>query len=331
MLPLSAYTPFESLLFFQSLAASDDRPASFGSISTLLRSNPFVRQHVAFNADRLSSEALEDLYATLLRDGYDRDTLGASNPKKRKISSPKPDGFADGVTHAKLIPELVSHLYARYRELVTKEIRDDEKKYIELKNELDRLQKDAHQAEPAKSEDVPEPMDIDVKVETPHHEEPGKALAGTVLDEAVSTLEEAQSSVKDIAKDTPLLGKAGQPQPPPVNGQYPLPATQSAVAPQAQPVAAAQSARATAAHPSQLPPRPNVPVAPTPTGNSGPAVSTPSTATPRVPAQPTFQQWQLEPSPQSPYPVIPPARLHHKLGRRLTNSHCHLFPPLSLP
>ncbi|KAJ5604449.1 hypothetical protein N7510_009603 [Penicillium lagena] len=320
MPPLSAYTPFESLLFFQSLATSDDRPASFGSISALLRSNPFVRQHVAFNADRLSSEALEDLYATLLRDGYDRDNSGASNPKKRKISSPKPDGFADGVTHAKLIPELVSHLYARYRELVTKEIRDDEKRYIEIKNELDRLQKEAHKAESAKPEDVPESMDIDVKEETPHPEETGKALAGPVPEKA-ATVQEAQPSVNDITKVTTLPEKAGQPQPPSTNGQPSLPGTQPAIAPRAQPVdaatpgAAAQAVRATAAHPSQLPPRANVPVASTPAEKPGPAVSTESTATPRVSAQPTFQQWQLEPSPQSPYPAITPGTAAPQVGQ----------------
>ncbi|KAJ5522785.1 hypothetical protein N7513_013358, partial [Penicillium frequentans] len=186
MPPLSAYTPFESLLFFQSLATSDVRPASFASISSLLSDNPLVRENVAFSADRLSPEALEDLYATLLRDGFDRDTTKGSNgvptesptgnSKKRKISSPRPEGLSDGVTHAVRVPELVSHLYARYRELVTKEIRDrpnpTHQKEEEEKPPASVVGATIAAPPPTKPE-RPEPMDVDVKQETPRRNHPG--------------------------------------------------------------------------------------------------------------------------------------------------------------
>ncbi|KKK20187.1 hypothetical protein P175DRAFT_0503035 [Aspergillus ochraceoroseus IBT 24754] len=191
MPPLSAYTPFESLLFFQSLAVLDTRPANFISISDLLRNNQFVRDNVAFDAHRLSPEALEDLYTTLMRDGVESTGVVAtlepnghrveptspSNPKKRKISSPRPEGLSEKtLNNTGFVPGLVGHLYARYKELVTKEIRNEEKRFKEIRDEIERLQKEDREGSavktveptptpvsvyPAKREPVPEPMDLD--------------------------------------------------------------------------------------------------------------------------------------------------------------------------
>ncbi|KAB8074506.1 Bromodomain-containing protein [Aspergillus leporis] len=198
MPPLSAYTPFESLLFFQSLAALESRPTNFVPISDVLRNNPFIRQNVDFDAGRLAPEALEDLYTTLMRDGGNPadiisslesndlhvETNGA-NPKKRKIANPRLDGLADkGASHATIIPDLVSHLYAKYKDLVTREIRSEEVKYKEINDEIERLQKEEREApkEPlpapmvqkptpqvpeAKPQPEPEPMDIDTEEEKP--------------------------------------------------------------------------------------------------------------------------------------------------------------------
>lgn len=194
MPPPSAYTPFESLLFFQSLAAFDSRPASFASISDTLRNNSFIRQNADFNPERLTPEALEELYTTLVRDGLDPDgvlqyghngqaeTPVASNPKKRKITSPRPEGGVDGIAHSTAVPDLVSHLYARYKELVTREIRNEEKRFCEIRDEIERLQKEAQEAPgpagaqapapsipPTKQEHGPRPIDTDAK-----HAEPTK-------------------------------------------------------------------------------------------------------------------------------------------------------------
>ena len=173
MPPLSAYTPFESLLFFQSLASLESRPASFITISDLLRNNPYVRQNVAFDADRLAPEALEDLYTTLMRDGFDTgpngDASTAVNPRKRKIASPRPDGLEAGY-HARLVPELVAHLYAKYKELVTREIRHEEKVYKEIKSDIERLQDEEREAlrqAQEQQQQQPGPMDVDVKEEPP--------------------------------------------------------------------------------------------------------------------------------------------------------------------
>lgn len=209
MPPLSAYTPFESLLFFQSLASLESRPSSFISISDLLRNNPYVRQNVAFNADRLSPESLGDLYTTLMRDGFETTALPVSptgpnghsapdssanaNLKKRKISSPRPDGLVEGVTrHSHMVPELVAHLYAKYKELITREIRQEEKIYGDIKDDIERLQKEEREAHPPtvptqqaqrRTSQAPhgiasqqllglEPMDVDVKEEEKAMQQP---------------------------------------------------------------------------------------------------------------------------------------------------------------
>ncbi|GES57091.1 hypothetical protein ATEIFO6365_0001037800 [Aspergillus terreus] len=175
MPPLSAYTPFESLLFFQSLAAHDTRPANFLSISDRLRNNPFIRQNVAFDATRLAPEALEDLYTTLMRDGADLESNGGhvdgSNPKKRKIVNVRPEPLGDkGINHATFVPGLVSHLYARYKDLVTREIRNEEKRFKDIRDEIDRLQKeereallDSSQSKIVQQKPVPQPSSAKVE------------------------------------------------------------------------------------------------------------------------------------------------------------------------
>lgn len=172
MPPPSAYTPFESLLFFQSLAAFDSRPASFAAISNTLRNNAFIREDAAFDPERLTPEALEELYTTLLRDRASSDNAVANsdvparaessvanNPKKRKATSPRPEGLGDLAPHATAVPDLVAHLYARYKELVTREIRNEEKRFREVRDEIQRLQNEAHEASgpPAVQEPVHHP------------------------------------------------------------------------------------------------------------------------------------------------------------------------------
>ncbi|KAE8161258.1 Bromodomain-containing protein [Aspergillus tamarii] len=248
MPPLSAYTPFESLLFFQSLAALDGRPTNFVSISDVLRSNPFIRQNGAFDAGRLAPEALEELYTTLMRDGGNSADIisslepngyhvegNSANPKKRKITSPRPDGFVDkGISHAAIIPDLVSHLYARYKELVTREIKNEEVRYKEIKDEIERLQKEERetpkvptpviqkptpQAPEPKLESEPEPMDVDAKEERPAQTQPKDAnKLSTELAPAIETKNprvEPQGKEVDIAKQTPV----STPHPTPVEEQ----------------------------------------------------------------------------------------------------------------
>ncbi|KAJ5437621.1 Bromodomain [Penicillium cf. griseofulvum] len=353
MPPLSAYTSFESLLFFQSLATSDSRPTSFGSISTLLRNNQLVRENVDFDADRLTPEALEDLYATLMRDGFSRDsapsvngrpsdTSSPPNPKKRKISSPRPDGLT-GFTHATLVPEIVAHLYAKYKDLVTREIRDDEKKYAEIRAELERLQQEDEKsaAAVATAFTLVKPPSIEMKdtglkkeAPRPHVQDPtGQPLATAVplaqdkekaepqpiaIDVPPTTNEPLKTHAPPVTHPQASLSQAQTPtlkpqdiaeqapQPQPATTQpLPKPSIQPQLAPATQkvPPTTPAGSRTTPAHPSQIAPRAN-PVQPAPIVSGKAAPLAP--ASQRTPAQPSFQQWQLDPSPHSPYPAVSP-------------------------
>jgi hypothetical protein len=360
MPPLSAYTSFESLLFFQSLATLDSRPTSFGSISTLLRNNQLVRDNVEFDADRLTPEALEDLYATLMRDGFSVDSATLAdtrptaissppNPKKRKISSPRPTELADGLAHATLIPDVVAHLYAKYKELVTKEIREDEKKYSEIRAELERLQEEDEKDRPGVAEATPskapkaakpvptEPTGIDVKKETPRQNVPeltGKPLEATVpvaqeKPKSEQRLQRIEVNVPPPPQDMPKVKPSPSVAPSPIVSQAPTPPPQpqgthgqgaqpqpahpplpakaaiQPLAPSAQkiPPTTPAAARTAPSHPSQIAPRAHpIPPPSSVAAKTGPVLP----ASQRTPAQPTFQQWQLDPAPHSPYPNISP-------------------------
>ncbi|OKL62070.1 hypothetical protein UA08_02958 [Talaromyces atroroseus] len=190
MPPLSAYTPFESLLFFQCLASLSSRPTNFSAISDTLRKNQFIKDNAAFDTDRLSPQALEELYTTLLQEGVDEPSSAGektghlqdgagTNPKKRKIASGNVASVGAPQSHTALVPEVVSQLYARYKDRVTKEIRDEEKRYRDISEEIKKLQKDAVEESVATAPQgakVPEgltpaqpsneDMDIDVKDDT---------------------------------------------------------------------------------------------------------------------------------------------------------------------
>lgn len=158
MPPLSSYTPFESLLFFQSLAACDTRPSSFAAISELLKANPFVRQDVTFDSGRLSVQALQDLYTTLTESNGDASFVASeTNPKKRKVAAPLHDVNA----HATIVPDLVPRLYAAYKERVTREIKQEEQRYQGIKEEITKLESLPPQPSPP-AQTAPEAPDTEL-------------------------------------------------------------------------------------------------------------------------------------------------------------------------
>ena len=258
MPPLSAYTAFETLIFFQSLVTLDARPASFSTISDALRSNPFVRQNGAFDTDRLSPEALEDLYVTLTTEWLDqsrpgplanpdqnghRSDIPGTNPKKRKIASPAVEGILDDRSHATAVPELVSHLYAKYKECVIKEVRNEEKRYNEICDEIERLQREDQLEEQLRSvrdasasvtlrreastpiPSEPEPMqsegrgegklDYQVSVAPVNkrpEEQPDEPQADKVLGRHVGSVDVPEQSAPEVASP---IGRQSLPPPPP--------------------------------------------------------------------------------------------------------------------
>ncbi|EEH23023.1 hypothetical protein PABG_05234 [Paracoccidioides brasiliensis Pb03] len=151
---LSSYTAFESLFFFQYLSTFESRPSNLTPISELLTNNSFVRQDATFDKARLTPQALEVLYADLVKEelqnregtpsghgptGYCSESEN-SNPKKRKIQDRSSKQMLDGASYSTVIPALVARLYARYKEMVTREIEEEERKYSEIKDEIQRLE-----------------------------------------------------------------------------------------------------------------------------------------------------------------------------------------------
>jgi hypothetical protein len=140
----ATYTPLESLLLFQALRADGLDPRSFQKVSRDLQVIPLVTKDKSYDPNRLSPDALKDLYLGLLTEEIKRDldhaattksdhpaTNGDSSPgsRKPKAPSPSPSTVRDAAQHAHLIPQLVMRLYARYRENVVKEIRVYEREY----------------------------------------------------------------------------------------------------------------------------------------------------------------------------------------------------------
>ncbi|GLA31192.1 hypothetical protein M752DRAFT_276511 [Aspergillus phoenicis ATCC 13157] len=326
MPPLSVYTPFESLLFFQSLAGLESPPANFTSISDVLRNNPFIRENAAYDAGRLSPEALEDLYTTLMRDGWDSTNAGPNghhaesatpnNPKKRKISSPRPDGLADKVhNHASKVPGLVSHLYARYKELVTREIEDEEQRYRDIRKEIDQLQKEDRDAlsetsarptaaqpiAPAKQEPAPEPMDVDMKEQKPIQRPRDEAMhvaTPLVAADVKQPLLEPQRKELDTSKQPakPVARPPQEPQPLPAQSVRavelpPADKTKLQQQPQPQPL------------PQQQPQQP-----PQPSPRPQPS---PQIATGRPPQQPPVPNGKAFPTPTQPTIVAKNAPVNH--------------------
>ncbi|KAL4910095.1 hypothetical protein BDW74DRAFT_48167 [Aspergillus multicolor] len=223
---LSAYTPLESLLFFQTLAAHDSQPTNFASISDVLSKNRFIRENGAFDPRRLTPEALEDLYSKLMHDDGSNSSASSqepnghhsesspSNSKKRKINASRP-GF---------VQYLVPHLYAKYKELVTREIKLEEKRYRDIKDEIARLEKEereAPQEKPTESAPTPthtklgpatEPMDLDTPDVPVAQPQPATELIPIPV-KASTSVEIDQSWPEPPRKDQPPTQLIQQPLP----------------------------------------------------------------------------------------------------------------------
>ena len=143
------HTPLEVLLFFQSLRIQGVDGSSFSRISELLRENEYVHQDTTYDAERLSSENLKSLYLNLLKDEVrSQKNLraspakdGGSRPKKRKLSTPPLQTLDEAAEHTHLLPQLVNHLYARYRDHVLQAIHAEERRYSELSKEINEIER----------------------------------------------------------------------------------------------------------------------------------------------------------------------------------------------
>lgn len=290
MPPLSAYTPFESLLFFQCLASLNTRPANFAAISDTLCKNQFIKEDDAFDTNRLTPQALEELYTTLLQEGID-DSLdknglqdgGSPNPKKRKIIS----GVGASQSHATVIPELVSQLYARYKDRVTKEIREEEKRYKDISQEIERIQKDALQ---------------ELAVPAAPEQKVPRSLAGAAAEQASDKVDlDIKEDAKLVDNAAPTIAKVPEPARADVEVRPPVTLEQKPASPP--PVATTQLPP----KPEPAPPTPDLSkqqAPPVPLPQAAPQLQTPQPTQP--PTIPTPQPQQLSSKKATPAGHIPP-------------------------
>ncbi|OBT43831.1 hypothetical protein VE00_05389 [Pseudogymnoascus sp. WSF 3629] len=143
---ITAYTPLESLLLFQSLAVFGTEANVFARISDLLKNNILIRDGDRYDPGRLSPDSLRELYLQLLREELkselEAEIPGDASPsKKRKIQSPPLPTIKDAKEYSGKLPQLVDRLYARYRDQTIQAIRDDERRYEVLKRELKEIER----------------------------------------------------------------------------------------------------------------------------------------------------------------------------------------------
>ncbi|KAL9113239.1 MAG: hypothetical protein Q9227_002574 [Pyrenula ochraceoflavens] len=148
---IASYTPFESLLIFQSVAIHGTSESSFDTISKSLNSNEHIRSNENYDARRLNPAGLQHLYNELLRQEIKSQRTGEKgrdgyldvtepNSRKRKASTPPTPSPQEASKNAELMGQLVEKLYARYKDQVTEQIKADEDRYDQLCREIEELE-----------------------------------------------------------------------------------------------------------------------------------------------------------------------------------------------
>ncbi|KAG6010249.1 hypothetical protein E4U21_007298 [Claviceps maximensis] len=164
----AAYTSLESLFLFQSLVTHGFDTEAFARISDSLKDNALVRSDKSFDAARLAPDALQQLFLALLRDEVQGETgrsetatttdgtvstsasasasataSGSNSPasRKRKLGSPPLPSLREAYEHIDKIPLLVDRLYARYRNAVVDQIREDERRLSLIQRDITVLEK----------------------------------------------------------------------------------------------------------------------------------------------------------------------------------------------
>jgi hypothetical protein len=146
------YTPLEAFLLFQTLRADLNReagPPSFTRISEALKENEYVRTNSNYEPRRLEPESLKSLYLEQMKEEAREDRAGSITPtkdgevipRKRKLSTPPAEFINDAATQKHLLTKVMSRLYLRYKEYVTKIIEEDERKYQQLQEDIAEIER----------------------------------------------------------------------------------------------------------------------------------------------------------------------------------------------
>ncbi|EXJ83078.1 hypothetical protein A1O1_06696 [Capronia coronata CBS 617.96] len=306
---LTAYTPYETLVFCHSVARHGSDSEAFENIANTLNANELIRENQTYDQTRLTASALQGLYQDLL---VEENVAGVPtvngdnvNPRKRKLSA-SPRSEKDEPSEEKILQSLVDKLYARFKEQTIREIRAEEEAYAEIKAEIAQLEKEVEdeqqaqsKAEAAKVEVQPQVKELVDEDSAPTEPEPrpspDAAAAQLHASLDASRAEQVAPKVEVSPPNTrasPSSTRSGLQQHPVVTSASPAPPTPS-VSSAAQPVESAQVRPSQhSGHPQHRSP-----------SSFHPALPTPS---PQRPNYASINPQHFQPGPQGhPVPVQP--------------------------
>ncbi|KAI1425577.1 hypothetical protein F5Y12DRAFT_784552 [Xylaria sp. FL1777] len=145
----SAYTALESLFLFQLLSKYGFIDGSFDRIAQELKSTPLILEQTEYDAGRLTPEALQQLALQLLSEEQKREAEAVAEKganglsptsKKRKLQNPPLPTLKEAHEHPEKLPILVDRLYARFRDELVRQIREDERLYQQREREIDEIE-----------------------------------------------------------------------------------------------------------------------------------------------------------------------------------------------
>ncbi|KAI1817088.1 hypothetical protein GGS20DRAFT_534377 [Poronia punctata] len=276
------YTPLETLFLFQLLSKYGFINGSFDRISQELRSTPLVFEQIGYDAGRLAPDALQKLAHQLLSEEQRREAEAATErgvnglsptSKKRKIQSPPLPSLQEAHEHPNKLPVLVDRLYARFRDDLVRQIREDEQLYEQREREIEEIERG----------EWDERINEGRRVEVASNGNAGEKDTG---------LPKPSDHVSPMPMPTPT------PTPSAVAAQSPAPTPRPH-----EPMKRVESRPASI--PSPVPPVPPVPPAP----HSAPPGATPMANPVAAPPAPHMNQEKrpLQPAPSALAPAPPPA------------------------
>ncbi|KAI9666901.1 MAG: hypothetical protein M1831_001406 [Alyxoria varia] len=144
---LDTHSSLVSLVLFQSLAVHGTARESFDQISASLNQSSLFQQESDQHDNRLDAESLKDFYIRLIKEAakakLERERERETSPSKRKALSPKLPNIEEASKYNALVPDLIPSLYARYRDLIIRDIKEEERKYDSLVQEIQSLRESA--------------------------------------------------------------------------------------------------------------------------------------------------------------------------------------------
>lgn len=193
---LTAYTPYETLVFFQNVAELGADQSTLQEISSTLNANHLIRESASYDASKLAPDALQSLYDQIVSQNK---SVAASkvngealpngdNPVKKEITHSS-NSYAD---HEQFIQDFADRLYAQFKEQTIRELRQQEKEYGDLQTEIAKLSTSAKD-EQAEKTDVKEP------IQQPHSSPVAADPAGVQLQ---TELTGAKSDAKSVQSQT---------------------------------------------------------------------------------------------------------------------------------